>query len=59
MNVVFHYIVCLIALLGSAGASAVEFSLFGLSGDWALGEDDAIDVHFDEAGAGWSYDGVL
>lgn len=59
MNVVFHYIVCLIALLGSAGASAVEFSLIGLSGDWELGEDDAIDVHFDEAGAGWSYDGVL
>ena len=42
-------ILSLVALLSSAGALAIEFSLMALGPDWEGEENDAIDVRFNSA----------
>ena len=49
----------LAALLSSAGALAIEFSLMALGPDWDGGEDDAVDVRFESENGVWSYQGLL
>ena len=49
-------IVSLVALLSSAGALAIEFSLMALGPDWEGAENDAIDARFNSATNSWVFD---
>lgn len=46
----------LAALLSSAGALAIEFSLMALGPDWEGEENDAIDARFNSVSNSWVYD---